>query len=202
MAKGDHVFNNVIAKLNGAFEAGFIAYAGERLATGGLGHVPLDTLVHSRGAREDWMRRHMPRTLRLLVDFRHDSALNDVREGLQTATYQGQDVNNAAYSAHAQEFQEAVVRLFTKVARTRSYASEGDLSPDIRRVRRAFFHMTHVAEDPGALERLLEQYEGDERGLARVEAGVKEVRGSLAWAWARCERIFRTAAAELLRLSA
>jgi hypothetical protein len=201
MAKGDHVFNNVVSKLNGAFEAGFIAYARAKLATEEGSQVSLNSSVHSREAREEWMQRHMPRTLRLLADFRNDIALKDVRERLQTATHQGLDANNAAYSVHAQEFQEAVVRLFTKIARTRSYTSEGELLPEIRRVRRAFFHMTHTAEDPGALRRLLDQYDSNERDLAKLEASITDVRDSLGVAWGRCERIFRMAAAELLRLS-
>ena len=93
-----------------------------------------------------------------------------------------------------------VVRLFAKIARTRSYASEGDLTPDITRIRRAFFHMTRAAEDPGALRRLLDQTQGDARERARVEAAVEAVRARLESSWGACERIFRTAAAELLRL--
>ena len=36
MSKGDHVFNNVVAKLTGAFEAGFIAYARKKDTSGEL----------------------------------------------------------------------------------------------------------------------------------------------------------------------
>ncbi|AUX38483.1 MULTISPECIES: hypothetical protein [Sorangium] len=200
MSKGDHVFNNIVAKMNGAFEAGFIAYARDKLASGSAGSAPLVTLIHSRAARDDWMRRRMPRTSSLLTAFIEDVALRDLRESLQTATYLGGDVNNDAYSMHAREFQDAVVRLFTKIARTRSYVSEGDLTPDITRVRRAFFHMTRAAEDPGALQRLLDQVQGSARERARVEAAVQAVRARLEFAWGACERIFRTAAAELLRL--
>ncbi|KYG03094.1 hypothetical protein BE21_53430 [Sorangium cellulosum] len=200
MSKGDHVFNNIVAKMNGAFEAGFIAYARDKLASGSAGAAPLGALIHSRAARDDWMRRHMPRTSSLLTAFLEDVALRDLRESLQTATYLGGDANNDTYSMYAQEFQQAVVLLFTKIARTRSYLSEGDLTPDITRVRRAFFHMARAAEDPGALQRLLEQVQGNARERARVEAAVQAVRARLESAWGACERIFRTAAAELLRL--
>ncbi|WP_437296938.1 hypothetical protein [Sorangium sp. So ce426] len=200
MSKGDHVFNNIVAKVNGAFEAGFIAYAREKLASGSAASAPLGTLIHSRAARDDWMRRSMPRTSSLLAAFRDDVALKNLRESLQTATYLGEDANNETYSMHAQAFQDAVIRLFTKIARTRSYLNEGDLTPDITRVRKAFFHMTRVAEDPGALQRLLEQVQGNARERAKVEAAVQVVRARLESAWGACERIFRTAAAELLRL--
>ncbi|KYF84492.1 hypothetical protein BE17_52970 [Sorangium cellulosum] len=200
MSKGDHVFNNVVAKVNGAFEAGFIAYARDKLESGSAGSAPLGTLIQSRAARDDWMRRCMPRTWHLLTTFREDVALKDLRESLQTATYLGEDANNDIYSLHAREFQDAVVRLFTRIARTRSYFNEGELTPDITRVRKAFFHMTHVAEDPGALQRLLEQLQANARERAKVEAAVQIVRARLESAWGACERLFRTASAELLRL--
>lgn len=198
MSKGDHVFNNVVAKLTGAFEAGFIAYARRKEMTGELKNA--QSLIHSRGEREEWMRRYMPRTHALLTDFRDDVALKGMREELQTATYEGLDVNNKTYSEHAQDFEGAVVLLFNKIASTRSYVDEDELSPDIRCLRRAFFHMTHAAEDPGAAARLLEEHKDNPKEQARIRAAMAEVRGSLDWSWARCERIFRVAASEILRL--
>ena len=198
MSKGDHVFNNVVAKLMGAFEAGFIAYARKKDASGALKNA--QQLIHSRSERDDWMRRHMTRTWALLTDFREGVAFKVTREELQTSTYQGLDINNDAYSENAQDFERAVVLLFNKIATTRSYVDENELAPDINRLRRAFFHMTNSAEDTGAAHRLLEEHKGNPREQARIQMAMDEVRGNLEWSWARCERIFRMAVNELLRM--
>lgn len=198
MSKGDHVFNNVVAKLTGAFEAGFIAYARKKDTSGELQNA--QQLIHSRGDRQEWMRKRMPRTFALLTDFRDDIALKETREELQTATYQGYDINNDAYSENAQDFEGAVVLLFNKVAATRSYVDENELAPDINRLRRAFFHMTRSAEDTGAAHRLLEEHKSNPGEQARIRMAMDEVRGNLEWSWGRCERIFRMAVNELLRM--
>ncbi|AUX39055.1 uncharacterized protein SOCE26_004370 [Sorangium cellulosum] len=197
--KGDHVFNNVVAKLTKAFDAGLRAYFSE--ATRKID--PADRASLSRGApavRQQWMARHMPRTLTALSGFKESPELVGIREGLQTVTFEGGDVNGPAYSGHAQEFEEATLAFFRKLALTGSYLDENTLLPDIAQVRRAFQHMAEAAEDPGALERLLEQHKGDPRELARVQAEIEQVRGSLRWAWARCEQLYRMATNELLRL--
>lgn len=198
MSKGDHVFNNVVTKMLKAFEAGFVEYicATKKPLKG----ADPDKLIRDKGYRNDWMSRTMPRTWALLEGFRDDPQLVTMRARLQTSTYRGGDVNTNAYSEHAQEFELAVVAFFRKTAMTGSILDENTILPVIARVRRAFQQMNRDAEDPGATERLLEQHKDDRREHEKITQDINAVRESLSWAWARCERVFRMAANELLRL--
>ncbi|WP_438002369.1 hypothetical protein WMF26_24965 [Sorangium sp. So ce185] len=197
--KGDHVFNNVVAKLTKAFDAGLRVYFGEVIRK--IDPAERERLSRDAPAvRQEWMARHMPRTLAALNGFKESPELVGIRERLQTVTFEGGDVNGPAYSGHAQEFEQATLAFFRKLALTGSYLDEHTLLPDIARVRRAFLHMTEAAEDPGALERLLAQYQGDQGERARVEAEIQQLRESLRWAWGRCEHLYRMATNELLKL--
>jgi len=193
MSKGDHVFNNIVAKLTKTFEEGLIEYF---TSTGrSLAGADRDELVSSQVKREQWMSRHMPRTLEALEHFRHHPELVAAREKLQTIEYQGNDPNGAVYSQRAEDFREAVQSFFWKIAHQGSYADHNVLLPEIRAVRRAFSHMTGVAEDAGAAQRLLDEASNSPE-RARIEADLAKVRNAMQWAWGRCEYLFRMLATE------
>lgn len=199
MGKGDHVFNNVVAKVTKAFDAGLREYFSK--TTKKLEPATRQRLSRDREAvRREWMAKHMPRTLAALNGFKEHPQLVEVREKLQTVTFEGGDVNGADYSTYAQEFEAATLEFFRKLALTGSYVDENSLLPDIAQVRRAFQHMAAAAEDPGALARLLEEQKDNPGEQRRLRAEVEQVRGSLRWAWGRCERLFRMATNELLRM--
>jgi len=198
MGKGDHVFNNVVAKLTKAFDEGLSEYFGatRRKLRGAKGS---DLAVNSV-MREDWMRRNMPRTWEALDHFKRHPELVTLRERLQTSEYQGGDVNNDTYSKRSEEFRQAVASFFWKLARHESHVDGSALLSDVRSVRRTFLHMTAAAEDPGAAQRLLDEYKDKPRERAKLEADISLVRGSLEWAWGRCDYLFRMAVQEHLPL--
>lgn len=196
--KGDHVFNNVVATLTKAFDDGLRAYfeSARKLDAEERERLSRDTPA----ARREWMAKHLPRTLAALNGFKESPDLVEVRERLQTVKFEGGDVNGPSYSKGVQELKEANEEFFRKLVKTGSYIDENTLLPDIAKVRRAFQRMAAAAEDPGALERLLEERKDDPGEPRRIQAEVEQVRGSLQWAWGRCERLYRMATNELLRL--
>ncbi|MRG98040.1 hypothetical protein [Polyangium spumosum] len=197
MGKGDHVFNNVVAKLTKAFDAGLAACFGsiKKPLRGESG----ERLARDANLRDAWMRRHMPRTWAALHHFKDHPELVILREKLQTTTYVGGDVNTRAYSEACVQFEEAVNLFFENLARGRAPLDANVMLPDIAAVRRAFFHMTQVAEDPGALARLLEHCKDNPRERKQVDAEIEQVRESMRWAWGRCEYLFRMVTQEMVQ---
>src|SRR5690348_3910728 len=102
MAKGDHVFNNVVSKLRGAFLQGLSAYLQTKAAAPGVRGAWAAAATMNAG---DWLGTYMPRTRGALDYFTSHTEPSRLRNQLQTSTYQGCDVNNAAYSLAAREFQ-------------------------------------------------------------------------------------------------
>jgi len=199
MSKGDHVFNNIVKKLKSSFEEGLREYFKE--AKKGRSDAERARLQRASYAElMSWMQHHLPRTWQTLHGFETDPELVHRREKLQTANFEGGDLNTAIYSEHAQQFDDAVLAFFRKLATTGSYLDENTLLPNIASIRRAFDKMAQVAVDPDALRRLLAERQHDPREKQRIEAEVEQVRESLRWAWGRCERLFRMTTNELLRL--
>lgn len=198
MGKGDHVFNNVVAKLTKAFEAG-LATCFQNIKKSLRGENG-ERLARDASYRDAWMRKHMPRTWGALHHFKDHPELVVLREKLQTSVYVGGDVNTRQYSEACKQFEEAVSRFFEKLARGRAPIDANAMLPDVASVRRAFFHMTQVAEDPGAVARLLESYKDRPQELKRVQAEIEQVRESMRWAWGRCEYLFRMVTQEVLDL--
>lgn len=198
MSKGDHVFNNIVTKLTKAFERGIAeCFQSTRKELKGADR---QRLSNERGYRETWMRSNMPKTREALDHFRDHPELTILRGRLQTSVFTGGDVNNADYSAAAMDFEAAVVSFFQKLAKGRSVVDSNTLLPDVRAVRRAFLQMTNSAEDPGALARLLDEYDSSSSERAHIEHEIELVKKSLSWAWGRCEYLFRMTAYEFLAL--
>jgi hypothetical protein len=148
---------------------------------------------------EDWLGTHMPRTRGALDHFTGHAELAKLRNRLQTSTYRGDDVNNAAYSLAAREFDAAVQGYFSKLATLRRGAESGNrMLPDVARVRRAFLKMTQAAQDPNARRRLLDEYEEQPAQRARLEQDIQSVEDAMSWAWGRCEYLFRMQTIESL----
>jgi hypothetical protein len=198
MSKGDHVFNNVVTKLTKAFDAGIAeCFQSTKKALNGADR---HRLSNERGYREAWMRSHMPKTRAALDHFKDHPELSILRGKLQTSIFTGGDANTEEYSAAAEDFEAAVIGFFRELAKGRPAVDEGTLLPDVKAVRRAFFHMTAAAEDPGALARLLDQHKESSGERARIAQEVEQVRMSLSWAWGRCEYLFRMTVHEFLGL--
>jgi hypothetical protein len=198
VSKGDHVFNNIVTKLTKAFERGIAeCFQSTRKALKGADR---QRLSNERGYREIWMRNNMPKTREALDHFRDHPELTVLRGKLQTSVFTGGDANNEEYSAAAEDFEAAVQDFFQELAKGRSVVDSNTLLPDVRAVRRAFLQMTKLAEDPGALARLLDEYENSSSERAQIEHEIELVKKSLGWAWGRCEHLFRMTAYEFLIL--
>lgn len=198
MGKGDHVFNNVVAKLTKAFEAGLAACF--RSTKKPLRGADGERLARDVGYRNDWMSKNMPRTWAALHHFKEHPELVALREKLQTSMFVGGDVNAKAYSEACKGFEEAVVSFFEKLGRGRSPVEANSMLPEVRSVRRAFLKVTEAAEDPGAAQRLLEEHKERPRELQQVQGEIEQVRKSMEWAWGRCEYLFRMVTQEMLDL--
>lgn len=140
------------------------------------------------------------RTWAALHHFQDHPELVVLREKLQTSRNVGGDVNTKAYSDACKLFEEAVVSFFEKLARGRAPVDANPMLPDVAAVRRAFFHMTEVAEDPGAMARLIEEYKDQPREQKKIQAEIEEVRESMRWAWGRREYLFRMVTQEMLEI--
>jgi len=196
MSKGDHVFNNVVSKLRGAFLQGLSGYLRARAAAPGARGPWAAGATMNAG---DWLGTYAPRTRGALDYFTSHPELAEKRNRLQTSTYQGGDVNNAAYSLAAREFESAVGSYFGKLATLRRGAESGNrMLPDVARVRRAFLKMTQAAQDPDARRRLLDEHAEQPAQRARLERDIQAVEEAMSWAWGRCEYLFRMQTIESL----
>lgn len=193
MSKGDHVFNNIVAKLHKSFSSGLSELRRVKAASSS---APVWTNLSEQ--QDSWLRHHLPRTREALEHFQCHPELVTLRNQLQTSEYLGGDVNGAAYSSASQQFESAVKLFFRQLGSMRSAQHSNSLLPLITAVRRTFYHMARLAEDPNARARLLAEAQPNER--AKLEAQLAQVQTSLDWAWARCEYLFRMVASEALAL--
>lgn len=194
MSKGDHVFNNIVAKLYKTFSAGLLELRAARAASSSA-----QVWTNPRSPQDAWLQQ-LPRTREALDHFRNHPDLVALRNQLQTSDYLGGDVNNSAYSSASLQFESAVKLFFRQLAMMRAAQQSNALLPLIAAVRRTFYHMAQAAEDPNARTRLLAQYKDQPGERAKVEAQLLQVQKSLDWAWARCEYLFRMVAQETLAL--
>lgn len=194
MSKGDHVFNNIVAKLHKTFSAGLTDL---RTARAVSSSAPVWKNLQEQ--QEIWLQQ-LPRTREPLQHFQRHPELVAMREQLQTTEYVGGDVNNSDYSSAAIQFEAAVKLFFVQLAATRSSQDTSSLLPRLNTVRRTFHHMARAAEDPNARTRLLAQYHDQPRERAKVESQLTQVKKAMDWAWARCEYLFRMVARETLAL--
>jgi hypothetical protein len=197
MSKGDHVFNNVVSKLRGAFLAGLCALLTAKRERPGAG---AHWMASKHQPSEPWLLVHMPRTSDALGHFTFHHELVTLREKLQTSTFVGGDVNNASYSSAAQHFAAATATYFERLAALYRADAANSLLPEVARVRRAFLQLTRAAEDPNARARLLAEHREQPARLVAIERELAAVDQSLDWAWARCEYLFRMTTVEALSL--
>jgi hypothetical protein len=185
MGKGDHVFNNVKKSFFRGYWAGFLRFA-ELKPDAGV------AFAQTGNVDDGWLRLHMPNAWPAIEVFDRNQCLTVLREELQTRSFQGGDPNNEAYSGANDAFRKASVEFFEEVAlkkRNKDYS----MLLEVKKVRKAFYHVCGNAEDPNARDRMF----SEQRNSSAVQAKYKTVKQDLQWGWARCEFLYRMTAKDL-----